>query len=186
MGCLWSSWVAKCTSTINTTFTFNLFSSISIGSWLQVLHVRKLEVKTVKAFGSLRIELPLNCHWFSLSDQVHEARFFWSAPYAWRLGIRTEEAIKGRKKRDTWHIFIRVNIKICLIQLGSCPTLVVVYTEDDLIYIRKNLTFLTSNYRLDINYRLCDSFWKYIYRSLKYVKWTRVIFIFLSIVLLLL
>ena len=24
--------------------------------------VRKLEVKTAKAFGSLRIELPLNCH----------------------------------------------------------------------------------------------------------------------------
>ena len=37
---------------------------------------------------------------------------------------------KRPKKRDAWHIFIRVNIKI---QLGSRPALVVVLTEDDLI-----------------------------------------------------
>ena len=67
------------------------------------------------------------------------------------------ESDKRPKKRDALHIFILVNIKICLIQLGSCPTLVVVFTEDDLIYIRKSLTFFTSNCRLDISYRLCDS-----------------------------
>ena len=44
-----------------------------------------------------------------------------------------EQVIKGRKNRDAYYIFIRVNIKICLIQLGSRQTLVVVYTEDDLI-----------------------------------------------------
>ena len=112
-------------------------------------------------------------------DQRHMPAGFW-------VQVKNGTSDKRPKKKDAQHIFICVNIKICLIQLGSCPTLVVVYTEDDLIYIRKNLTFLTSNYRLDISYRLCDSFYKYIYRSLKYVKWTRVIFIFLSIVLLLL